>query len=118
MARKALAVALSSKANEKQILMLDGLQIAQAKTKEASRILRGLRQYFTGSQTRLPSTLVILPATTGKDLVVRAFRNIPRVELKMAKDLNALTALSFQQLVVTKDAAVEIEKLFAKKLSA
>ena len=118
MARKALAVALSSKANEKQILMLDGLKMADAKTKEASRVLAGLRQYFTGSKTKSPSTLVVLPSATGTDQVVRAFRNLPRVELKSAKDLNALIALSFQQLLVTKDAAVEIEKLFAKKPTA
>ncbi|MEK7525837.1 MAG: 50S ribosomal protein L4 [Patescibacteria group bacterium] len=118
MARKALAVALSSKANEKQILMLDGLKIADAKTKEASRVLNGLRQYFTGSKTKAPSTLVVLPAETGSDLNIRAFRNIPRVELRSAKDLNALIALSFQQLLITKDAAAEIEKLFIKKQAA
>lgn len=118
MARKALAVALSSKANEKQILMLDMLNVADAKTKEAARILSGLRQYFTGSKTKAPSTLLVLPSSTRSDLNVRAFRNIPRVELKSAKDLNALTALSFQQLLITKDAAAEIEKLFVKKLAA
>lgn len=120
MARKALAVALSAKVADKQMLLLDEVKLEQPKTKQALRVVRNLAALFAAGSARqaYPRTLFVLPAGTGRDPVVRAFRNLPDIELTTAASLNALTTLSFKQLVITRAAAEALQTLGAGRASS
>ena len=103
--RKSLFMVLTSRAEEKDILFLDKLEIEKSKTKYFAEILNKL----------LPerkSVLIIL-AEEDKNLV-RAGRNIAGVKIILAKDLNALDLLSYKKVIMLKDAIKAIEETFLK----
>ncbi len=101
--RKALLMVLSAKKNEDLIIFTD--KIIAEKTKEMVNLLKKLS---LDSQ----SVLIILGNDNIK--VVRASRNIPKVNVTRAKDLNALDLLQYKYLLMEKEAPEIIEKTFIK----
>jgi len=103
--RKALFMALSAKAKNNLLILLDELKIERAKTKTMSEILK-----------KLPSkgkrTLIILPEYD-KNLIV-ASRNLAGTGILEARNLNALDLLSFKYLLMPKGAIKAIKETFAK----
>ena len=106
MRRKALFMVLSAKAKENFILLLDSLKLEKPKTKFMVKILHTL-------PLKTASCLIALPKKD--DFVIRAARNIPKVETIQAKDLNTLDLLSFKYLILPKDAIKVIKDTFSKK---
>lgn len=106
MRRSALISALSSKASDKSVLGLTGLEKASGKTKEIVKLM----SLVTGSQTK--SALIV---TADKmDNVVRATRNIPSINVLPANGLNAYEVLKHEMLLLTKET---IERLGKKESS-
>lgn len=103
MKRKALGMALSSKATEGMLIVIDSIKLSQAKTKLMSVILEKLPCYGK-------STLIALP-DMDKNIII-ASRNIPNVTTIQAKDLNAMDILNFQYLVISKESIKVIEGIF------
>ncbi len=129
--RKALFMTLSAKAKENLIFVLDSLKIekppkesakagptgqarplrlasqgGQAKTKDMVKILNKL-------PCKLSSVLIALPQMD--DNIIRAARNIQKVNIIQAKDLNVLDVLSYKYLVIPKEALKIIKDTFLKK---
>ncbi|MBX4211314.1 MAG: 50S ribosomal protein L4 [Candidatus Yanofskybacteria bacterium] len=111
-ARKALSVVLSSKVNDGQILFVDAIEIANQKTKEAAVIMKALTQVLLGDKIRraMPNTLLIVPNDQNKKVLDRAVRNIPNITLMEARNMNALTTLSFSYVIMLKDSVPVLEK--------
>jgi large subunit ribosomal protein L4 len=113
-ARKALAAVMSSRVTDKHLVVVDTLDIASGKTKDAVRafasIVKGLDGYKAGDR-------ILLALSGGKDdmSVRRAVSNLQYVDAYRASDLNALIALSYPYVVVTKDALENLEKRFITK---
>ncbi len=103
--RKALLMALSAKAKNNLLLLIDELKFDKISTRQMNEVL-GKLPCKTGS------LLIALPKID-KTTILSA-RNIPRVETIQAKDLNALDVLSFKWLVMTKESVKVIEKTFVK----
>lgn len=102
MKKKALMMALSAKAADKQILGLSGLEKAKGKTKEMTKLLHKL----SAPHRHIASSLIV---TGGKlDNVVRATRNIPGVNVLPISQLNAFEVLRHQSLLITKDAVSKL----------
>jgi large subunit ribosomal protein L4 len=96
---KALLMALSGKAKDKEILVLDKFE--GTKTKELNTVLNTL----LGDARR--SVLMITPesnAAAGK-----ASRNIQKTEVIDAKSLNVVDVLKYKNIVLIKDAIKTIE---------
>lgn len=113
-ARKALAVALSSKLTDSQLIVVDAITVAGGKTKEAARVVKSLRPLFTkpGATTRSRgSLLVITPSVEASTVLHRATRNIPGVETLEARNLNALATLQHQFLIVCQESLPVLEKI-------
>ncbi len=106
MRRKALFMALSDKAREGFILILDELKLEKAKTKEMHQILKNL----PGAGKKV---LILLPEHDKK--IILASRNIPDSKTLQAKDLNALDVLSFKYLLFPKEVIKNIQETFIKE---
>ena len=101
--RLALKSALSAKAQDNEIVVVDGLKMEEPKTKAFKAFLNKVGA--TGK------TLVI---TAEKDeLVIKSARNIPGVVITMATILNPYMVLNNTMLVVDKTALEKIEEVYA-----
>lgn len=90
--RAALASALSLRAAEKKIIIIDGLNFDAPKTKEMAAVIKALG---------LPSALVV----SGKDAVntVKSIRNLTTTKYLPPEGLNVYDILNHEGLVISKD---------------
>lgn len=103
MKKSALISALSSKASEKNILGLTGLEKASGKTKEIYELLKKI-----SDNKEIKSTLIV--TADRADNVIRAVRNISRVNVLPASGVNAYEILKHQLLLLTKEAVDSLTK--------
>jgi len=106
MKRAALFMALSQKAKNNFLILMDSLKIKEGKTKMAAGILKNLPS--SGK-----TTLIALPGME-KDFILAA-RNIPKVQTTQLKDLNALDILNFKYLIMPKENIKVMQDLFIKE---
>lgn len=106
MKRLALSMALSAKASEGRIIVIDELTLKTPKTKEAALVVKQL----------CPEARSVLLVSCNAPFPVRqAFRNLPSVALAQAADLNAYDTLKYDYLVFTKEAIGLTEKQLSSK---
>jgi large subunit ribosomal protein L4 len=100
--RKALFVALSDKAREGLLSVIENLSVKEAKTKQARELLKiaGIKE----------SCLIVL-SKIDKNIIL-AMRNIPKISTIQAKDLNCLDVVSSKYLLTDKEGIEEIKKTF------
>jgi large subunit ribosomal protein L4 len=97
--RGALRGALSLRAKEGRLVILDAFQLAQIKTKDARKVLEGLG---------LTKALIV----EDKDNVnvTRSVRNLPAFRVLPPEGLNLEDILRHETLVLTKDVAKKVEE--------
>lgn len=100
MRRLALLSALSSKAADGDIVVVDNLQFDAPKTKELARVLNNLQA---------PNALVVLEQ--GNEAAILSARNMPGVNTAGADGLNTYKVLYNQKLVLTRDALASLEEV-------
>jgi len=105
MRRKALFMVLSQKAKDKQLVVLDKIELEKGKTKEMAQSLGKLP---CNSQ----ATLVALPNYDKK--IFLASRNIKKISIEDARNLNVLDLLNTKYLLLTKESIKTIENTFNK----
>lgn len=97
MARKAFYTALSAKAKDKEIIILDDLQFKELKTKYAAVVFANLSTVFSDLR-KGNGVLVALPEDTYKSLR-RVFLNIPYVRIELLRNINAFDVLRYRYLL-------------------
>ena len=90
--------ALSAKAKENSIIVLEDLKLDAPKTKQFQGILKNLNVNVDGRKT-----LVVLPEYN--DNVYLSLRNIPTVDSVMLSDINTYDIMNSNYLVFTESAA-------------
>jgi large subunit ribosomal protein L4 len=100
-AKLALAQALSARAQDGGLVCVKELSLKEAKTKQMAGVLAKL-----GCDGR---TLIVLDAPNAS--IARAARNIPKLEVRLAADINAYEVLNCTKIVITQPA---LEKLGAR----
>ena len=100
--RLALKSALTTKAVEDKIIVLDSLELAEVKTKEMVKVL---------SNINAGKALIVM--NEGNKNVVLSARNIPDVETAAVNTINVYDILKYNTLVLTKDAVAKIEEVYA-----
>jgi large subunit ribosomal protein L4 len=90
MRRQALRSALSVKAAESQVVLLEGLEMAEPKTREILDMLKNL-----GIES---SALILLPQRD--EVILRSVRNIPEVRTLVAQYLNVRDLLKFDYILL------------------
>ncbi|MDD5259082.1 MAG: 50S ribosomal protein L4 [bacterium] len=101
----ALISALSSKAKDNGIIVLDKLELAQPKTKNIGQMLKKLN--ING--------LALLVVVTVTNDLARAARNIQSLELATAAKLNVYEILQSKHLIITKEALAVLEARVKEK---
>lgn len=96
----ALCSALSMKLSDGEIIVVDGFKLEAPKTKDMVSILKNLE---VGGK----SLLVVMAEPNGN--LMASVRNIPRVAVKLADDINVYDVLSHERLILTKDAVTRLE---------
>ncbi len=105
MRRLALRSALSVKASEGRVRVVDGFAIEEPRTRAMVELLRGV-----GIQAE-ETVLVVLPAAS--DVVARSVSNLPWAKVILAQNLNLYDIFTHDQLVIAKDALVLLEESVA-----
>jgi large subunit ribosomal protein L4 len=100
MHRAALRSALSVKAEAGQIVVLDGLNLSEAKTKHAVTLFKALG---------VDAQNVLFVVADRTDNVDRSVRNLPTVKLLQPTYLNVRDLLGYDVLVMAKDAVEVVE---------
>ena len=101
--RVALKSALTSKVQEKELIVLDELKLDQAKTKEMVKVLKAINAD--------EKALVVIKRPD--ENIIRSARNLPTVLTTNANTLNVYDILKYNSLIITKEALEEIEEVFA-----
>ncbi|MGM1049672.1 large subunit ribosomal protein L4 [Paenibacillus uliginis N3/975] len=101
--RLAIKSALSSKVIDNAIIVLDQLTLNAPKTKEFANILSNLK---VGRKA-----LIVAPSYD--DNVALSARNIPGVKFVAADGINVLDVLTYDQLIITKEAVQKVEEVLA-----
>jgi len=106
MRRKALLCAYSARAVEENISIIDGLQMAEAKTKVMASVLGNVG--IAGEKI-----LMVIPAVERN--VYLSGRNLKNVSVKAVEDVNALDVLAATKvLFVTKDLIKQLDEVVSK----
>lgn len=105
MRRKALFMVLSQKAKNKQLVILDKIELEKGKTRE---MVKSLQKLPCGNQ----ATLVAIPNYDKK--IILATRNIKKTSIEDARNMNVLQLLNHKYLLLTKESLKTIEDTFAK----
>jgi large subunit ribosomal protein L4 len=103
MRRLALRSALSVKAGERKVSVLEGFDLEEPRTKVMEDLLRAVGIDDTG--------LLVLPAPN--EVVARSAANLPWAKVILAQNLNLYDLFTHDQLVIAKDALVQMAETFA-----
>jgi large subunit ribosomal protein L4 len=99
----ALKSALSSKVNDKELLVLDQLNFDSIKTKQMVGVLESLKVDT--------SVLIVLDAKN--EAVEKSARNIPGVKMAFVNTINVFDILKYDKFIITKDAVEKVEEVYA-----
>ena len=105
MRRLALRSALSAKAADEQVLVMDSLDLMQAKTKEMGALLQRLG---------VNSTALILLAESNATIELAA-RNLPSVKTLRASCLNVRDLLGYDTIIMPLDAVAVVHNWLGAK---
>ena len=100
--RKALYSVLTSKLNDNELIVVDSIKLADAKTKEAKAALVALNA---------DSKAYVVTAEKCDD-TYRAFRNIAGVDVAEARLINVYDLVRHDKLVISKDAIAKLQEVF------
>jgi large subunit ribosomal protein L4 len=107
--RAATRMALLSKFQDQETVVLDDLPLTEIKTKQVAGILKALK---------LHETTCLLTTAKYDPVVYKSARNIRGLEVLPAAQLNAYSVLRPKRLVLTKAALEELRKIGKKKEEA
>ena len=101
--RLALKSVLSSKVEEKEIIVLDSLSFAEPKTKEMIKVL---------ANVKAAKKALIVMAEKDEN-VIKSAANIPGVRTALVSTMNVYEIINYTSFIVTKDAINKIEEVYA-----
>ena len=101
--RLAMLSALSSKAAEKELIVIDEIKFEQPKTKEMVKMLENIK---AGKKA-----LIVMAEKD--DNVVRSAANIPGIRTALVSTMNVYDIINHTNFIVTKEAVEKIEEVYS-----
>ena len=101
--RLAMKSALSSKAQNSELIVLDSLRMNEYKTKTIVEMLKAL-----GVEGK---ALIVMPEVDSK--VIKSAANIPGIKTALVNTLNVYDILNYDKFIVVQDAVSKIEEVYA-----
>jgi large subunit ribosomal protein L4 len=114
MRRRALFSALTSQLERKAIIIVEGMEKIEDKTAAMIEVLKNLNLKTKNSKLK-EKVLLVLPEKL--PTVMRAARNLAKLELALASLLNTYQVLNNEKLVFLKPSIKVLEKIFIKSKS-
>lgn len=108
--QKALFMALSQKARDKELTVVDSLKIGAPKTKEVAAILKNILNF---KSQKIAKTALIITELNDKNLVLAA-RNLNKVKTISPASLNIVDLLENKFLIMPQPAIDALDKTFKK----
>ncbi len=102
MKKVAIKSALTSKVNEKLMVVVDDIKLETPKTKEVVKMLNAFNA---------KKTLII--TNNAEENVYKSARNIEGVQIIPVNNINVYDILKYDKVVITKDAVSKIEEVYA-----
>jgi large subunit ribosomal protein L4 len=102
MRRVAMKSALTSKVNDNNIVVLEGLELQAPKTKEMVKMINAF-------EAKKP--LIVIPENN--EVVYKSVRNIEGATIIPVNNLNVYDILKHDKFIVTKEAVAKIEEVYA-----
>ena len=106
---KALFMSLSDKFNDGKLIVVEGMNIENAKTKNFVQVMASFESKLNGLGKK---QLLVMPKKQQE--LVRASRNIPNLESTIAASLNVTDILKADTMVILKESLEVIEKTYLK----
>ena len=100
--RLAMKSALSGKVADSELILLNKLELSEAKTKEMVKVLGALEA---------KKALIVLAESDAT--VERAARNIPDVKTTLVGTLSVFEIMKYEKLILTEDSVKKIEEVYA-----
>ncbi|NMD43343.1 MAG: 50S ribosomal protein L4 [Firmicutes bacterium] len=100
--RAALCSALSAKALEEKLIVVDDFKIDQPRTRAVVNLLKNLKA----------SGKALIVTACADENVIKSARNLPGVKTITAPQLNVLDILNHNYLVLSQDALEKVEEVF------
>ena len=104
--RKALLMALSDKAAEKKIALVEELKFEDIKTKNITAVLEAL------PPVKSQNVLLVLPEKDS--MIAKSVANLKRADVRLAASLNAYDVLRYEYIVLSLPALKVVEETFVK----
>ena len=101
--RLAMKSAFSTKAQDNDIIVVDGIKLDDYKTKTIVEMLKAV-----GSEKK---ALIVLPEVD--KVVIKSASNIQGVKTAQVNELNVYDMLNADKLIIVKDAVAKIEEVYA-----
>jgi len=112
MARKAFLTALSTKAKDSELLVLDDLKLSVPKTKEMAKIMKNFPQVKTSLLVLLDRRSLGEGGANKNENLKRAGRNLPNLGIINIDNLNILDILKYKHLIFIKDGIEYLSKKY------
>lgn len=101
--RLAMLSALSSKVEEKEIIVLDALTFGAPKTKDMMKVLENIKA--------AKKTLIVM--SEKDENVIKSAANIPGVKTVLVSTMNVYEIIHYTSFIVTKEAVNKIEEVYS-----
>ena len=98
----AIRSVLSAKLAEKELIVLDKLELKAIKTADMVKVLNNLK---------VENALIVLPVKD--ENVVKSTNNIEKVETSTVSSINSYEVLKHTNLIITEDAVKKLEEVYA-----
>lgn len=105
MRRLAIRCVLSDKAGSGDLMILEGLDFSEPKTKEMVKVLGALKV----------DSSALIATDEPQENVIKSAGNLPDVKTTVARVLNVIDLLSYKKLLMTEPALRRVEELWGKK---
>ena len=102
--RLAMRSALTCKVSAAEMMVIDNLALTEAKTKNVVAMLKAL-----GVEKK-----ALIVTQDADQMMVRASNNIPGVKTTFVGSLNVVDILGYDKMIIAKNAAQQIEEVYAE----
>jgi len=102
--RLAMKSALTSKVNESELIVVDNIELAEAKTKNIVKMLKAL-----GAEKK-----ALIVTADNNEMVVRASNNIEGVKTAFIGSMNVVDILNCDKMIIAQDAVKRVEEVYAE----
>ena len=109
MKQKALAMVLSSKIKDNELIILDKIELKNDKTKEINVVLKN----FVDTKKKNNKLIYVIVDNANKSLI-RLSRNLPFAYTTIDSSIDLVTLLNYKNVIILQNSISNLEKLFKK----